>query len=154
MTIEEKIVELGYTLPAVPPAVANYLPFVRMGNWVHTAGALCLMEGKLLHTGKVGDAVSLDEGYAAARACALNNLAVLKEACDGDLDRVERIVSVSGFVNAAPDFTDVPKVINGASDFFVQVFGDAGRHARTAVGAAVLPLDSSVETALIAVIKS
>ena len=113
-----------------------------------------MWEGALRYVGKVGAEVSEDEAYQAARICALNNLAVIKEACGGDFDRFEQLISVSGFVNAAPSFTRIPQVINGASDLFVDVLGEAGRHARTAVGAAVLPLDSSVETAVIIALKA
>ena len=148
-TPEQRLAELGLQLPTVPAAAGNYVPYTRSGKLVFTAGALCLIEGKLLHTGKVGATVTLEEGYAAARACALQNLAVLREACGGDLGRVRRFLTVTGFVNAAPEFTDIPKVINGASDLFVAVFGEAGKHARTAVGAGSLPLGSAVETQVV-----
>ena len=147
--IEARLHELGLTLPVVPPAAGNYLPFTQSGALVFTAGALCMLDGRLLHTGKVGAELSLEQGYAAARACALNNIAVLQVACGGNLDRVKRFISVTGFVNAAPDFTDIPKVVNGASDLFVAVFGEAGKHARVAVGAGSLPLGSAVETQIV-----
>lgn len=146
---EQRLIELGLVLPTVPAAAGNYVPFTRSGNLVFTAGALCLVEGKLLHTGKVGTQVSLEQGYEAARACALQNLAVLRSACGGNLDRVKQFLTVNGFVNASPEFTDIPKVINGASDLFVAIFGEAGKHARTAVGAASLPLGSAVETQIV-----
>ena len=138
MTIEEKLAELGLSLPEVPTPVASYVPAVKQGNWVHVSGQIPLRDGKLRVTGKVGSEITLEEAQAEAKQCALNALAVIKSVV-GSLDKVERIVKVTGFVACSPDFTDAPKVVNGASDLFLEVFGDKGRHARAAVGAAALP---------------
>jgi len=153
-TIEARIAAAGITVPAVPPAVANYLPWTRTGNLIFSAGALPLVQGKPLHLGKLGAGVSLEQGYACARACAVNLLGVLQAACEGDWARFGRLVAVNGYVAADPAFVDVPKVVNGASDLFVEVFGDAGRHSRTAVGVAVLPLDVPVEVQVIAELRA
>jgi enamine deaminase RidA (YjgF/YER057c/UK114 family) len=129
--------------PAAP--VANYVPFVRTGNFMVLSGQLCLdANGKLVAKGKLGAGVSIEDGQRAARACALNLLAQIKAGL-GDLDKVTRVVRLGGFINAAPDFIDVAKVMNGASDLMVTVFGDRGRHARTTIGVASLPLDAAVE---------
>ncbi len=144
MTPEEKLKSLGIELPQRPAPLGSYVPFVRSGNLVFLSGILPLKEGRLLMTGKVGDAVTLDEANGLARTVAVNALAVLRSAI-GDLDKVRRCVKVSGFVASATDFHDQPKVLNGASDFLFEVFGDAGRHARVSVGVNVLPLDSPVE---------
>ncbi len=143
--IEQRLSQLGITLPAPGAPGGNYVPFVKVGNLVFMAGQVCRAEGRMVYVGKVGRDLSVDDGQKAARLCALNLLAQLKAACDGDLDRVERCVRVGGFVNCGADFTEQPKVINGASDFMNEVFGDAGKHARTAVGVASLPMDSAVE---------
>ncbi len=143
--IEARLKQLGITLPAVANPIANYVPFTLIGQVVFVAGQICQTDGKVTCAGKVGAGVDLAAGRAAAKICALNILAVLKAACGGDLDRVVRCARLGGFVNAAPDFLDVPQVINGASDLIVEVFGDAGRHARTAIGVAVLPRDAAVE---------
>jgi len=143
--IETRLEELGLSLPEASAPVANYVPFVVSGSLVIISGQLPLKGDKLLFTGKVGDAVSVGEAVVAARQSALNVIAQLKQACDGDLSRVKRIVKLGGFVAAGEDFTDHPKVINGASDLMVDVFGDAGRHARAAVGCPSLPLDAPVE---------
>ena len=115
------------------------------GSLVFISGQVTALNGEILHQGKLGVDISVDEGYQAARLCALNLLSQLKAACDGNLDRVKRVVKLSGFVNCAPDFTQQPQVINGASDLMVDVFGDAGRHARFAVGAPSLPLGVATE---------
>lgn len=143
--IDEKLESLGIVLPGVSTPVANYIPYTRSGSLVFVAGQICQVDGKPMCTGKVGAAVDLTTAQNAARVCALNILGVLRAACDGDLDRVVRCLRLGGFVNAAPGFTDVPLVVNGASDLVVQVFGDAGRHARTAVGVAELPRNVTVE---------
>jgi len=148
--IDEKLQKLGIVVPTPAAPVANYVGFVRTGNLVFTAGQVTLKDGKFEHIGKVGGAISLEEAQKAARLCAINILAQLKAACDGDLDRVRRIVKLVGFVNAVPEFTDHPKVINGASDLMVEVFGDAGKHARSAVGSGSLPLNVAVEVEAIA----
>jgi enamine deaminase RidA (YjgF/YER057c/UK114 family) len=143
--IEKRLGELGIVLlPAGAPA-GNYVPFVVVGDLAFMAGQVAREAGKMKYTGKVGRDISVEDGHAAARLCAVNLLAQLKVACGGDLDRVERCVRLGGFVNSPPDFYDHPKVVNGASDLMVQVLGERGQHARTAVGAAALPMDSAVE---------
>jgi enamine deaminase RidA (YjgF/YER057c/UK114 family) len=143
--IDEKLKTLGIVLPGVSTPAANYIPFTRSGALVFIAGQICQVDGKPMCVGKVGAAVDMPTAQKAARVCGLNILGALKAACDGDLDRVVRCLRLGGFVNAAPGFTDVPLVVNGASDLIVEVFGDAGRHARTAVGVAELPRNVSVE---------
>jgi enamine deaminase RidA (YjgF/YER057c/UK114 family) len=146
--IDERLSTLGITLPEVPAPVAAYVPAVQTGSHVVTSGQLPLVAGKLLHTGKVGGEVSVEQGAACARQCALNALAAVK-ALIGDLDRVERVVKINGWVACPDDFTDQPKVINGASLLIGEIFGDAGKHARAAVGANALPLGAPVELELI-----
>ena len=144
-TVEKKLAELGIVLPEPVAPVANYVPFVRTGNFMVVSGQLCLdAEGKLVAKGQLGGGVSIDDGVKAARACAINILAQLKAAL-GDLDKIARVVRLGGYINSAPGFPDGPKVMNGASDLMVAVFGDKGRHARTTVGVAALPLDAAVE---------
>src|SRR5436190_4573202 len=144
-SIEKKLADLGIELPKPAAPVANYVPFVRTGNFMVVSGQLCLdADGKLVAKGHLGAGVSIEDGQKAARACAVNILAQLKAAL-GDLDKVVRVVRLGGFINSAPGFTDGPKVMNGASDLMVEVFGDKGRHARTTVGVAALPLDAAVE---------
>ena len=143
--VEGKLADLGIILPTPPTPVANYVGFVRTGNLLVVSGQLCLdIEGKLVAKGKLGGGVSVEDGQRAARACAVNLLAQVKAAL-GDLDKVVRVVRLGGFINSAPDFLDGPKVMNGASDLMVEVFGDKGRHARTTVGVASLPADAAVE---------
>jgi enamine deaminase RidA (YjgF/YER057c/UK114 family) len=144
-SIEQKLASLGIVLPQVSTPAANYVPYTRSGALVFVAGQICQVDGKPMCIGKVGGAVELAAAQKAARVCGLNILAVLKSACGGDLDRVVRCLRLGGFVNAAPGFTDVPQVVNGASDLIVEVFGEAGKHARTAVGVAELPRGVSVE---------
>jgi enamine deaminase RidA (YjgF/YER057c/UK114 family) len=147
----ERLAELGLTLPPVAPPQAAYVPAVRTGNYVYVSGQLPFVDGKLQTVGKVGDGVSAEEAAALARLCALNGLAAAASVAGaGGLDAITRIVKVTGFVASVPSFTGQPGVINGASEFFIEVFGEAGRHARSAVGLAVLPLDSPVEVELIA----
>ena len=143
--IDDRLKELGVEIPTPAAPVANYLGWVRTGNLVFTAGQVTVKDGEFLHVGKVGGEISVEEAAEAAKLCAINIIAQVKQACDGDLDRVKRIVKLVGFVNGVPEFTDHPKVINGASDFMVEVFGDKGKHARSAVGAGSLPLNISVE---------
>ncbi|MGE0211997.1 MAG: RidA family protein [Parvibaculaceae bacterium] len=143
--IDKRLAELGVTIPEPAAPVANYVGWVKTGNLVFTAGQVPLKDGKFLYQGKVGKDVSVEEAAEAAKICAINIIAQVKVACGGDLDRVKRIVKLVGFVNGVPEFADQPKVINGASDFMVQVFGDKGKHARSAVGAGSLPLNLSVE---------
>lgn len=143
MTIKERLAELGIELPAAAAPVASYVPVVTLGNVAHVSGQLPFLDGNLV-TGRLGEDVELELGIRAARACGLMILAQL-ESVLGSLDRVERIVKLGGFVNSAAGFTDQPKVINGASDLMFDVFGEAGRHARSAVGVPVLPLGAAVE---------
>ncbi len=142
--IDQRLADLGVSLSAPIAPVANYVPFVKTGGLVFISGQVSMTPDGLI-TGRLGDGLELDEGVAAARACGINLLAQLKAACDGDLDRVMRVVKLGGFVSCTPDFTDQPKVVNGASDLMVDVFADAGRHARAAVGAPALPLGAAVE---------
>jgi enamine deaminase RidA (YjgF/YER057c/UK114 family) len=145
---EAKLTELGLKLPEVSAPAGAYLPAVRSGNHVYTAGQLPMVDGTLARTGKVGGAVSPEDAKALAQRCALNALAAVKAEI-GDLALVKRVVKVVGFVASEPDFTEQPRVINGASELLGAVFGEAGRHARSAVGVAVLPLDAPVEVELI-----
>ena len=142
--IEKKLSELGIVLAPPAAPVANYVPFVRTGNLLMVSGQICLDDGKLVAKGQLGAGVSVEDGQKAARACAINLLAQVKAAV-GDLDKVARVVRLGGFVNSAPGFLDGPKVMNGASDVMVAVFGEKGRHARTTVGVAALPLDAAIE---------
>lgn len=141
---EQRLAELGVTLPDAPAPAANYVPFVKVGDLVHVSGQVPMKDGAFV-TGKLGQDMEADAGADAARLCAISLLAQLKAACDGDLDRLVRVVKLVGFVNSTPDFGDQPKVINGASDFMVEALGDAGRHARSAVSAASLPFGVAVE---------
>jgi enamine deaminase RidA (YjgF/YER057c/UK114 family) len=144
-TVEQNLAAQGIVLPAPKAPVANYVPFVRTGNLLFVSGQVCLdAEGKLIAKGKLGAGVSIEDGAAAARGCGINLLAQVKAAI-GDLDKVVRVVRLGGFVNSAPDFLEGPKVLNGASDLMVAVFGDKGRHARTTVGVSALPSDAAVE---------
>ena len=143
-----RLAELGLTLPPVTAPVAAYVPAVRTGNYAYTSGQLPIVDGKLLATGKVGESVSPEEAVALARICALNALAAAAGAAGG-LDAITRIVKVTCFIASAPSFTGQSQVANGASELLIDVFGDAGRHARSAVGMAVLPLDSPVEVEMI-----
>jgi enamine deaminase RidA (YjgF/YER057c/UK114 family) len=151
--IDLRLSELGITLPVPAKPVANYVGWVRTGNLVFTAGQVSFKDGKIEYLGKVGKDYSLEDAQKAARLCALNVIAQIKEACDGDLDRVKRIVKLVGFVNAVPEFTDHPKVVNGASDVMVEVFGENGKHARSAVGSGSLPVNVAVEVEAVAEIE-
>ncbi len=148
MSPEQRLAELGLEVPAVAPPAGAYVPAVRTGAYVHTSGQLPLVGGKLVATGKVGAEVSPEQAKELARICALNGLAAIRAEV-GDLGQVRRVVKVLGFVASAPDFTAQPGVVNGASELLAQVFGEAGRHARSAVGVAVLPLDAPVEVELL-----
>ncbi len=147
-TPEEKLAELGLTVPEVVPPLAAYVPAVRSGDLVLTAGQLPALDGQMIATGKLGGEVSDENGYACARQCALNALAAIKAEI-GELSLIQRVVKVVVFVASTPDFTGQPKVANGASELLGEVFGDAGRHARSAVGVAALPLDVPVEVELV-----
>jgi enamine deaminase RidA (YjgF/YER057c/UK114 family) len=143
--VEQKLASLGIVLPTPAAPIANYVGFVRAGSLLVVSGQICLgPSGTLVAKGKLGETVTVEQGQSAARACAINLLAQVKIAL-GDLDKMVRVVRLGGFINSAPTFLDGPKVMNGASDVMVEVFGDKGRHARTTVGVASLPLDSAVE---------
>lgn len=142
--IDAKLAELGITLPTPTPPLANYVPVVRTGNLLFVSGQVSINGAGKIATGKLGAGVEIEAGREAAKLCAINILAQVKAAI-GDLDKVVRVVKLVAFVNSAPDFLDQPKVVNGCSDFFVEVLGDKGRHARSAVGVAALPFDAAVE---------
>ncbi len=148
MTPEEKLKSLGVELPDAPKPLGSYVPFVKTGNLVYLSGMLPLKEGKLTKAGRVGESVSLEEAAGAARTAAINALSVLKSSVGG-LDKVKRCVRIEGYVSSAQDFIDQPKVLNGASNFMFEVFGEAGLHTRTAVGVNILPLNSPVEISFI-----
>jgi len=153
MSIIEKISSLGLSLPTAAAPVAAYVPAVKSGNLVFTAGQLPVVDGKLLKEGKVGSDVSAEEAKELAQICALNALAAISLVVD--LEQIERVVRVGGFVNCAPGFTAIPGVINGASEFLIKIFGDVnGKHARTAVGLAELPLNAPVEVEVIVQLKN
>jgi enamine deaminase RidA (YjgF/YER057c/UK114 family) len=143
--VESRLAELGITLPAAPAPLANYVAYVVEGDVAYIAGQIPMNAGELMYPGKVPTQVTVEQARAAARQCGINILAALKSACGGDLDRVRRCVRLQGFVASANDFTAQPTVINAASDLMVEVFGDAGKHTRLALGSNVLPLDSCVE---------
>jgi enamine deaminase RidA (YjgF/YER057c/UK114 family) len=143
--IDARLKELGIELPQATAPIANYVPFTVSGNIVVVSGQVSVRSGKAEFVGKLGAGISIPDGQQAAKLCALNVLAHLKVAVGGDLDRVKRVLRLGGFVNCTPEFTDMPQVVNGASDLMVQVFGDAGKHARAAVGVASLPLGVAVE---------
>lgn len=144
-TIEARLSEMGITIPEPPAPVAAYVGHVVHNGIVTVSGQLPLAGGSLSQTGLLGDTVSVEEGAAAAQVCAINILAQMKVACGGDLERIERCIRLGGFVASKPDFTDHPKVINGASEFIGAILGDKGVHARAAVGVAALPMNASVE---------
>lgn len=148
MTPEERLVELGFPCPEVNPPVAAYVPAARAGSFVFTAGQLPAKDGAMLATGKLGDVVSDEDGYACARQCALNALAAIKGEI-GELSKIKRVVKLTVFVSSTPDYTGQPAVANGASEFLGDVFGSAGVHARSAVGSVALPLDVPVEVEMI-----
>jgi enamine deaminase RidA (YjgF/YER057c/UK114 family) len=143
---EQRLAELGVELPQVPRPIANFIPWRREGELIFLAGQVCEWNGKVVHKGKVGGDVDLETAKDAARICALNLTAALREALDNDLGRVRSCIRLGGFVNCVPDFPSVPQVVNGASDFFHDLFGrDIGAHARTAIGVAQLPQGAAVE---------
>ena len=142
---EEALAELGLTIPEVAAPVANFVPYVVTGNLVYISGQIPMQSGKIGFVGKLGRDFEVEQGREAARLCALNVLSVIRLACGGDLDRVARCVRLGGFINSADDFTSQPEVMNGASDLLVAVFGERGRHARTAVGVNALPRGVAVE---------
>lgn len=145
MDFDKRIEDLGLVLPDSSPPAANYVPFVKSGSLLFISGQITLLNGDLQYLGKVGKDVQLEEAQAAAQLCALNILAQVKVACEGTLNQVKQVVRLGGFVNCVDDYTDQPKVINGASQLMVDVFGDRGKHARAAVGVNSLPLGVAVE---------
>lgn len=151
--IDKRLAELGIVLPTPAQPVATYVPWVKTGNLVYISGQGAMKDGKLQYTGKVGDTLSIEDAIASARLTGINIISHLRDACGGDLDRVKRIVKLLGLVNCTPTFGEHPKVINGASDLMVEVFGDKGRHARSAVGAPSLPFGLSVEVEAIVEIE-
>jgi enamine deaminase RidA (YjgF/YER057c/UK114 family) len=152
MEIEKKLKALGYDLPNPPVPAANYIGYVRAGSLLFIGGNIGRINGVLKYRGKVGDTVTLEQAYEMARNCALNHLAIMKAAL-GDLDKVERIVKVLGYVNVAPGFTDMPRVVNGESDLLVQLWGERGQHTRAAIGVAALSQDSPVENEITVQVK-
>ena len=153
MSAEQKLKQMGIELPQVPAPVAAYVPAVRVDNLVFTAGQIPFVEGKLKYTGVVGQDLSLEQAVDAARICALNGLAAVKSVI-GDLDRVERVVKLTGWIASANDFTDQAKVMNGASELIGEIFGEAGKHARAAIASNVLPLGAPVEVEMIVKVKA
>jgi enamine deaminase RidA (YjgF/YER057c/UK114 family) len=153
MEIEAKLKELGITLPKPPEPVAAYLPALQVGDLLFLSGTTCYLDGEILYTGRVGEELTLEEGYAAARQTALNLLSVI-QATLGGLDRVERVVKLNGYVNSAPEFDRQPEVINGASELLEEVFGEHGRHARTSLGTSALPGHIPVEIELIVQVRA
>jgi enamine deaminase RidA (YjgF/YER057c/UK114 family) len=148
VTPEERLAELGLQVPQVSAPVAAYVPAVRTGSYVYTAGQLPLRDGELMYTGKVGAEVSPEQAYECARQCALNALAAVRSQV-GDLSAITRVVKLVGFVSSEPSFTGQPQVVNGASELLGEIFGDIGQHARSAVGVPVLPLNAPVEVELV-----
>lgn len=148
MKVEEKLKAMGIELPEPPQPVAAYIPAVRTGNLIFVSGQIPAQNGKVMYTGRVGAEVSIEEAYQAARLCCINCLSVIKSVV-GDLDKVKRIVKVTGFVNSVGESGDQPKAVNGASELLVEVFGEAGKHARAAVGSSGLPLNVPVEVEMI-----
>lgn len=144
MSFSAKLTAMGIDLPDAPAPAANYVPFVQIGDIVYVSGQISNGPDGLV-TGKLGDTMDVEAGAAAAKLCAISLLAQVKAACGGDIDRLVKVIKLTGFVNSTPDFTDQPKVVNGASDFLVDALGEAGRHARSAVSAAALPLGVAVE---------
>lgn len=148
MVVENRLKQLGLTLPAPPKPVANYVPVIRVGDLLFLSGVLPSRDGQLIMTGKLGQNLSIEQGMEAAKAAVLNGLSIIRSEA-GSLDRVKQIIKMVGYIASAPGFTDQPQVLNGASDLLVSVFGEAGRHARVAVGAAELPRGAPVEIELI-----
>ena len=140
----KRLVELGIELPPVPSPAGNYVPAIQVDKLLYLSGAICIVNGQMTHTGKIGETRDITYGQAAARVCALNLLAVAKDQI-GELDKISRIIQLNGFVNSTAGFTDSPAVINGASDILVEILGSRGRHTRTAVAVTGLPKDTSVE---------
>lgn len=152
-TAAERLAELGISIPSAPKPVAAYVGFVRQGDLVFVSGQLPFVDGKLAVTGLLGRDVSLEDGAKAARICAINLISQAAAACEGDLERVLRVVRLGGFVASTPDFIDHPKVVNGASELIGAVFGERGQHARAAVGVAALPMNAAVEVEAIFAVR-
>lgn len=146
--VEDRLKEMGYSLPEAPTPLAAYVPGVKLGNLIFTSGQVAIADGKLVYKGVLGQDVDVETGYKAAELCALNALAVVKSLV-GDLDKVKRVVKLTGYVNSTVEFGDQPKVMNGASNLLVELFGEQGKHARAAVGSSGLPLGSAVELDLL-----
>ncbi|UWQ21625.1 RidA family protein [Jannaschia sp. W003] len=144
MSIEQRLAELGVALDAPPAPAANYVPFVRTGSTLYVSGQISQDAGGMVR-GRLGEDMDVEAGAEAARLCAISLLAQVKAACDGDIERLRRVVKLTAFVNSTPGFGDQPKVVNGASDFLVEALGDRGRHARSAVSAGALPFGVAVE---------
>jgi enamine deaminase RidA (YjgF/YER057c/UK114 family) len=153
MPVEAKLRELGFNLPDPPQPVAAYLPAVRVGDLLFLSGTTCYEDGKFLYTGRVGSDLTVEQGYIAAQKTALNLLSVIKASL-GDLNQVERVVKLNGYVNSASDFDQQPLVINGASELFEQIYGERGKHARTSIGVSDLPGHIPVEIELIVQVRS
>ena len=150
---DENIKNLGLNIPDLPKALANYVPYKIIGKTIYISGQAPVQNGELIYKGKVGSAISIEEGVEAAKLCVINIIAALKTGLEGDWDKLDSFVKLTGFVNCQDNFTDQPKIINGASDMLVKIFGDQGRHARVAVGSNALPLDIAVEIDAIAQLK-
>jgi enamine deaminase RidA (YjgF/YER057c/UK114 family) len=153
LSFEAKVKEMGLTIPEVAKPVAAYVPAIQVGDYVYTSGQIPFVEGKLAFAGKLGSDLKLEQGYDAAKICALNCLAAVKSVL-GSLDKIEQIVKVVGFVNSAPGFTDQPKVVNGASELVGNIFGKQGEHSRSAVGVSELPINAAVEVEMIIKVKA
>lgn len=153
MTTDQKLTELGIELPSAPTPAGNYVPCMLVGNLLYISGAICLVNGQMTHTGKIGERRDIAYGQEAARICALNLLAVARKEL-GDLDKLVRVVQLNGFVNGVPGFADSPAVINGASDLLVEILGERGRHTRAAVAVTGLPKDTTVEIQAIFEVES
>jgi enamine deaminase RidA (YjgF/YER057c/UK114 family) len=152
LTIKDRLQELGIELPEVAKPVAAYVPAILIDSYVYTAGQIPLVKGELKYRGRLGEDLTVEEGYEAARICALNALAAIKSVI-GDLNKVERIIKVNGFVQSAEGFYDQAKVLNGASELLGKIFGESGKHSRSAIGTNTLPLNAPVEVEIIAKIK-
>ena len=150
---EENIKNLGLNIPDLPKALANYVPFKIIGKTIYISGQAPVQNGELIYKGKVGSDISIEEGIEAAKLCVINIIAALKTGLEGDWDKLDSFVKLTGFVNCQDNFTDQPKIINGASDMLVEIFGDQGRHARVAVGSNALPLGIAVEIDAIVQLK-
>ena len=150
---DENIKNLGLNIPDLPKALANYVPYKLIGKTIYISGQAPVQNGELIYKGKVGSDISIEEGVEAAKLCVINIIAVLKTGLEGDWDKLDSFVKLTGFVNCQDNFTDQPKIINGASDMLVEIFGDKGRHARVAVGSNALPLGIAVEIDAIVQLK-